>query len=82
MPMQYPTLPIEHLKQDLKKSKYYDNLVFISNEENFEQASKTHKKEKIFKDMFGGNFGHCTLYGNTLITENIIPKILKLVRDQ
>jgi len=81
MPMQYPTLPIEHLKQDLKKSKYHDNLVFISNEENFEQALKTHKKEELFEDMFGGNFGHCTHYGNLLITENIIPKILKLIRD-
>lgn len=80
MPMQYPTLPIEDLKQDLKNSEHYDKLVFVSNKENFEQALKTHKKEEIFKDMFGGGFGHCTHYGNALITENIIPKILKFTR--
>lgn len=80
MPMQYPTLSIKHLKQDLKNSKHYDKLVFISNEENFEQALKTHKKEELFEDMFGGNFGHCTHYGNILVTENIIPKILNFIK--
>lgn len=77
-PMQYPTLSIEKLKQDLKDSPYYDKLIFISNEENFKQALQTHKTEEIFRDMFAGTFGHCTEFGNTLIAENVAETILKL----
>ena len=76
--MQYPTLSIEKLKQDLKYSPYYDKLIFISNEENFKQALQTHKTEEIFRDMFAGTFGHCTEFGNTLIAENVAETILKL----
>ena len=77
-PMQYPTLSVEKLKQDLKDSPYYDKLIFISNEENFKQALQTHKTEDIFRDMFAGTFGHCTEFGNTLIAENVAETILKL----
>ncbi len=80
MPMQYPTLSVENLKEILKDSKYYDNFVFISNEENFTQALKTHKREEIFRDnfgeSFGQNFGHCTELGNTIIAENAAKTIL------
>jgi len=76
--MQYPTLPVEQLKKDLKDSLYYDELIFISNEENFKQALQKHKTEEIFTDMFGGSFGHCTELGNTLIAENVAENILKL----
>ena len=76
--MQYPTLFIKNLKQDLKDSPYYDKLIFISNEENFKQSLKIHKTEEIFRDMFGGSFGHCTKLGNTLIAENVAETILKL----
>jgi len=80
MPMQYPTLSVENLKENLKDSKYYDNFVFISNEENFTQALKTYKREEIFRDnfgkSFGQNFGHCTELGNTIIAENAAKTIL------
>lgn len=76
MPMQYPTLSVEDLKELLKDSKYYDNFVFINNEENFKQALKIHKREKIFRDSFGGSFGHCTELGNTIIAENVAKIIL------
>lgn len=76
IPMQYPTLSVEDLKELLKDSKYYDNFVFINNEENFKQALKIHKKEKIFRDSFGGSFGHCTELGNTIIAENVAKTIL------
>jgi hypothetical protein len=81
LPMQYPTLSVEKLKQALKDSPYYDKLVFVSNEENFKQALKTHKTEEIFRDMFGGSFGHCTELGNTLIAENVAETILKLYNN-
>jgi len=76
--MQYPILSIEQLKNDLKNSPYYNKLIFISNEENFKQALKTHKTEEIFTDRFAGDFGHCTELGNTLIAENVAETILKL----
>lgn len=76
--MQYPTLPVEQLKKDLKDSPYYDKLIFVSNEENFKQALQKYKTEEIFTDMFGGSFGHCTKLGNTLIAENVAETILKL----
>lgn len=78
LPMQYPTLLIETLKSDLQDSPYYDKLIFISNEENFEKALQNHKVEEIFNDMFGISFGHCTELGNTLIAENVAETILKL----
>ena len=78
IPMQYPILPIEQLKDDLKDSHYYDKLIFVSNEENFKQALQKYKTEDIFVDMFGGSFGHCTELGNTIIAENVAETILKL----
>jgi len=78
IPMQYPTLSIEQLKDDLKDSPYYDKLIFVSNEENFKQALQKYKTEDIFIDMFGISFGHCTELGNTLIAENVAETILKL----
>jgi hypothetical protein len=76
--MQYPTLPIESLKNYLNTSKYYDKIIFISNTKNFKETLKTHKIEDIFKDMFGGSFGHCTELGNTIIAENVAETILSL----
>jgi len=76
--MQYPTLPIEQMKQHLKESKYYDKIIFISNEKNFKEALKNYRTEDIFSDMFGGSFGHCTELGNTLIAENVAETILSL----
>ena len=78
MPMQYPTLSVEELKNDLKDSPYYDKLIFISNEENFKQALQQYKTEEIFTDIFRSTFGHCTELGNTLIAENVAETILKL----
>ncbi|MBR3627986.1 MAG: SGNH/GDSL hydrolase family protein [Elusimicrobia bacterium] len=76
--MQYPTLSIELLMEDLKNSPYYDKLIFISNEENFKQALQKYKTEEIFRDLFGVSWGHCTELGNTIIAENVAETVLKL----
>jgi len=76
--MQYPRLDINYLKENLKTSKNYDRIIFLSNESNFNEALKSCKTEDIFKDMFAGSFGHCTQLGNTLIAENVAETILKL----
>ncbi|MDD5021743.1 MAG: hypothetical protein PHR82_06350, partial [Endomicrobiaceae bacterium] len=78
MLMQYPTLSVDILKEELKQSKYYDRLIFISNEENFNNSLKKYNLEHIFTDMFGKSFGHCTKLGNTIIAENVAKVILEL----
>jgi hypothetical protein len=78
--MQYPMMPVDFLKNILKDSKYYEKLIFISNENNFNEALKTYKPEDLFTDMFAGSFGHCTDLGNTLIAENVAENIEKLTR--
>lgn len=78
LPMQYPTLSVQILKDRLNLSKYYDKLIFIDNKEVFNKALKIYKTEDIFKDMFAGSFGHCTELGNTIIAENAAETILSL----
>jgi len=78
--MQYPMMPVDDLKNILKDSKYYEKLIFISNENNFNEALKTYKPEDVFIDMFAGTFGHCTYLGNTLIAENAAENIEKITR--
>ena len=75
MAMQYPVRSVKSLKYMLGN---FNNITFISNEENFKKELKNHKTKEIFMDMFGGNFGHCTELGNTLIAENVAENILKL----
>lgn len=84
MPMQYPNLPVKSLKKQLKNYKYYNELIFLSNEKNFDEALKKHKTEDIFIDLFGdiNSFGHCTEFGNTLIAQNVAETILKLYDKQ
>lgn len=82
IPMQYPNLPVSKLKEDLKDSRYYKKLIFISNEENFKQALQKYKKDEIFVDMFATSFGHCSDLGNTLIAENVANTILNLYADK
>lgn len=76
--MQYPTLSIESLKNDLTDNPFYNKIIFISNEENFKQVLKDYKTDKIFRDMFCGSFGHCTDLGNTIIAEKVADTILNL----
>ena len=47
------------------------------NENVFKKAVKEKGTKQIFVDMFGGEFGHCTLKGNKLIAENVANVILK-----
>ena len=49
------------------------------NEGVFENALKECSYKDLFKDMYAGNFGHCTQKGNKLLAENIANAILKKV---
>ena len=74
--MQYPTLSVLPYKIYLKD---YKNIIFVSNEENFKKALKNKKYFEIFIDSFGGEFGHCTYYGNNLIAKNLTKVIKKII---
>ena len=70
--MQYPMRSIDSLKILLKNSRYYDNLIFLSNENTFKNyLYNGGKYEDLFTDQFAGDFGHATILGNEMIAKNI-----------
>lgn len=70
--MQYPTLDVDELKDMFDGS---EDIIFISNEENFKEALENGKYEDYFIDHFRSTFGHATLLGNRLIAENVADTI-------
>jgi len=52
-------------------------LFFVDNEQVFKEAVKKAGYKEYFKDMFAGDFGHCTQKGNELLAQNIADVILK-----
>jgi len=72
--MQYPILNVEELKLMFDGN---EDIIFVSNEENFKKAIKNGKYEDYFIDNFAGDFGHCTEEGNRLIAENVANVILE-----
>jgi len=73
--MVYPTVSVNEFKNIIFNEN--EDVIFVSNEENFKEALETGKYEDYFVDKFAGNFGHCTLKGNKLIAENVAEVILK-----
>ena len=78
--MQYPTRDINEFKVFFDEEQQKD-IIFVSNEKNFEEAIKKECYDEYFVDRFaletGYNFGHCTLKGNRLIAENVAKIILE-----
>ena len=66
------------MPEPLKPESYYDTITYISNETLFKNALKDKPYNDLFTDQFGGDFGHCTNLGNTMIAENIINILEKL----
>ena len=80
--MQYPVRSIKPLKEQLKNEPYYDKLTFISNEKIFKDALKEKDFYELFDDQIGGDFGHCTDLGNTMIAENIVNTLENILNLQ
>ncbi len=74
--MQYPRRPVEQLRRLLAPP---GGEIYVSNEENFREALRRDSAGALFKDNFGGDFGHCTPEGNRLIAENLARVILSEV---
>lgn len=75
--VQYPLRNIESLKKIFQDD--VDGIIFVDNERSFKEAVKEGGYKLYFKDMFGGDFGHCTDKGNRLLAQNIANVILRKV---
>jgi hypothetical protein len=76
--MQYPMRPVEQLKIVLED---YPEVYFVDNEKNFKKALKIKEVKDLFKDLFAGDFGHCTDLGNKMIADHLANSIKKLYGD-
>jgi tetratricopeptide (TPR) repeat protein len=74
--VQYPMRNIRPLKK-IFKEEMEDGIIFVDNEKVFKDAVRKEGYKEYFRDMFGGDFGHCTPKGNRLLAENIANVILK-----
>jgi len=74
--VQYPMRSVEPLKKIFEQD---EGVIFVDNESVFKEALKKTSYKDYFKDMFGGDFGHCTDKGNKLLAENIASVIIKKV---
>jgi len=72
---QYPMRNLAPLKKLFGDST--GNIIFVDNETIFKEALKQNSYWDYFRDMFGGNFGHCTAKGNELLAKNIANVILR-----
>jgi tetratricopeptide (TPR) repeat protein len=73
--VQYPMRSIEPLKKIFEGNE--ERVIFVDNEKVFKDAVQKDGYHIYFKDMFGGDFGHCTNKGNRLLADNIAGAILK-----
>ncbi len=77
--MGYPAMPIKDFEDFFKDTALKSKILFVSNENNFKEQLKKTPYYGLFRDNFGGAFGHCTDAGNRLIAENVGQYILKIV---
>jgi tetratricopeptide (TPR) repeat protein len=74
--VQYPMHNVEPLKRIFAGD---TSVIFVDNEKIFKDAVSKGSYKEYFRDMFGGDFGHCTPKGNELLAQNIADVILKKV---
>ncbi|MCX5797398.1 MAG: tetratricopeptide repeat protein [Elusimicrobia bacterium] len=72
---QYPMRSLAPLKRMLRG--HEEGVIFIDNQRVFREAVAKSSFDAYFMDMFGGDFGHCTLKGNELLARNIAEALLK-----
>ena len=75
--VQYPMRDLAPLKRLFAGEER--GVVFVDNEAAFQDAVQREGYPAYFRDMFGGDFGHCTEKGNRLLAENIAGAILREV---
>lgn len=80
--MGYPTINIDIFKNLFSGTNLEKNIIFVSNEQNFNNYLKNNEYFSIFRDKFAGTFGHCTNLGNTMIAENVGKVILEITNNK
>lgn len=73
--VQYPMRSIEPLKRIFQGNE--SGIVFVDNEKIFRDAVRENGSNVYFRDMFAGDFGHCTDQGNKLLADNIARVIIE-----
>jgi tetratricopeptide (TPR) repeat protein len=73
--VQYPMESVAPLRRIFAGNE--DELLFVDNEAIFRKAVTRDSYARYFRDLFGGDFGHCTPEGNQLLAENIASSILR-----
>ncbi|MDP8212827.1 MAG: tetratricopeptide repeat protein [Candidatus Zapsychrus exili] len=79
--VQYPLRGVESLKNIIENKKYKEQIVFVENKINFEEALSNNAFTDYFQDNFAGDFGHCTRKGNSLIVENISRAVKEIINE-
>ncbi|MCK9595361.1 MAG: tetratricopeptide repeat protein [Candidatus Omnitrophica bacterium] len=74
--VQYPMRSIAPLKK-IFENELDKHVIFVDNDKLFRDAIKKERYSEYFKDMFGGDFGHCTEKGNRLLARSIADSIIK-----
>ena len=75
--MQYPVRDITPLKYIFEFNR---DILYIENKKVFTDKLEKEGYNKFFRDMFAGDFGHCTAAGNNLIATNAANHILNYIR--
>ncbi len=75
--VQYPMRSINPLKEILGSDQ---KVIFIDNESLFKKAVAGSSYADYFVDHFGGDFGHCTAKGNSLLAGHVADAILETVK--
>ncbi|MCX5796134.1 MAG: tetratricopeptide repeat protein [Elusimicrobia bacterium] len=73
--VQYPMLSAAPLQRIF--AEHEDEPLFVDNEAVFREAVRRESYAEYFRDLFGGDFGHCTPKGNQLLADNIAQAILR-----
>jgi len=74
--VQYPMRSVTPLKK-IFHNELDKDVIFVDNNKLFRDAVKNKGYPEYFKDVFAGDFGHCTEKGNRLLAGNIADTIIK-----
>lgn len=74
--VQYPMRDLDDLKAAFGGER---GVAFVDNRAIFEDAVRREGIGAIFKDLFAGDFGHCTPRGNRLLAENVAATVVRAV---
>ena len=75
--VQYPMRSLEPLRRVFQG--HDEGIIFVDNKEVFKQAVARESLQEYFRDMFAGDFGHCTDKGNALLAGNIAAVLAREV---